>query len=643
MELVDSKKIPINLLLECQRLSYRLFEDLRQLQNHPFVKTSSSEVDTFISNVNRRVLIEDDPGEREGIRRKELICEFVFDHSGDFRPLIDKANSILEIFENYIPSSPRVRMPPPVWLRLLPLCLEMTYSLGLWGEQARTKLRFISFALEPLNSNNSDPYEPFVNINSDAPRLEITGWNLGEGLVSHSLNRALFGSYYNKRLENIGRHLPYVWWGIRFRTADGGPNPQVVPVHRNCLDVYIDQQQFKGQLDSENKKIIPVSAKVAFPKPLPKEVKSGLENLFRDWAFEEYNDVEKRKFLPLDTPSKQLFAYVRLNQRSFPHKKLPDNGMDCLICPGVFWSANPLLWGTGMTIVYGFEGYLEEQLSDLLLSLTQQLMIGPTVYAQVNKIWVSAERSGRHNLLHELPGYMDSIGITVRGYDEKRRAFLEKYPQIPPDEVPPIPRTDDVDVMVMLLAAENKELRELPSDLAEGLRKEWTLDFLNEFVERVVWTPVLGDVTSNKKVIENMGKGVFSAKDLVSGNGAFEQPKLVLSSKVNPRLTQGLFPLFLLTLKSAFYHAFLHSIMNSHIGQRGLVTIGYRDEAEAQYIEIKNSGDPPGGTPAPQHGWHRNTELFKDMTDWTVEMTKMNEQIFECSTFWLTTLRRKPE
>lgn len=647
--------IPVDLLLRCQRVSYKLFEDLRQLNNHPSVKNSKDEVDVFMSRVNRRVLTEDDPGNPEGIKARELICEFVFGHDNDLKPLVDRADKFLDIFENYKPSLNGVRMPPPVWLRLLPICLELTSTLGLWGRDARTKLRFMSFAMEPLNRISDDPYEPFVNINSDEPRERITGWEVGKNLISHSLNRALFGSYYDKRLESIGRQLPYVWWGIRFRTASGGREKSCEPASElNWLDVYVNQEQFKGQLDVWHQEIIPVRSKVSFPEPLPKEVRSGLETLFRDWAFED-RDAETRGLISLDSPSKQVFAYVRLNQRSFPFKRLPERGMDCLICPGVFWSANPLLWGTGMTIVYGFEGYIEEHLSNLLLSLTQQLMIAPTVYSQVHKIWINAERSGRHNLLHELPGYMASIGVTVKGYDEQRKAFLTRHPQIPQEEVPALPRTDDVSVMVMLLAAENRELRELPSDLAEGLGEEWTLDFLNQFVERVVWTPVLGDVRSNKQVIEMMQAGIISAKDLVSGIGAFQGPRLELLTGVNPRWTHGLFPLFLLTLKSAYYHAFLHSIVHFQTARRGLVSIAYETDGKAQYIEIKNSGESPTSPPQTQYGWKRNIELFKELTDgWTVVATEKPGQLSEYSEwheevwngfegFWLTTLLRNQE
>jgi hypothetical protein len=645
--------IPLRLLRKCQDISYKLFEDLRQLQFHPLLEDYGSDVDGFMSLVNRRELIGDDPGEAEGLDKKQLIREFVFDPSNDLQPAIDKADRFLAIFDTYSPPNSARRLPPPVWLRLLPICLEVANALELWGRQAKTKLRFMSFAIEPLRSDKDKPYAPFVNINSDEPRPEMTGYEFGGRITSRSLNRALFGAYFEKRLERIGRQLPYVWWGIRFRTAPGDPALEAdSPADRNWLDVYVDQRQFNGKLGYEYKdEIIPVSAKVKFPERLPKEVRSGLDNLFRDWAFDEY-DLDERSRISLDTPSEQAFAYVRFNQASFPDKKLPESGMDCLICPGVFWSATPLLWGTGMTIVYGFEGYLDENRSNLLLWLTQQLMIAPTVYAQANKIWISAERAGRHNLLHELPGYMDSIGITLRRYEERRKAFLTKYSQTPPEDVPPLPSTDDVEVMVMLLAAENNELRELPSDLAERLGKEWTQEFLYEFVERLVWTPVQGDVGNAREVIEAISKGDFSVSDLASETGAFQRPELKLVSRVNPKQTYGLFPLLLVTLKSAVCHAYLRSIMNCREeGRIGLVTVEYRDEAKAQYIEVKNSGRPPRRSPDLQQGWQRNIGLFKGITgDWGVESTKSGpiveysiwhpEAWNDFEGFWLTTLRR---
>lgn len=640
MELQDWS-LPIKLLLDCQKVSYQLMEDLRELQTHPSVANASQPTNSFMELVNRRELVKDDPTpEALGSPTQYLILNFHFEHDADHTPMIEKAQRMLEVYRSY--ALPPKRLPPPIWLRLLPICLEVTRVLGLWGPDKPTKLRFMSFAMEPVRRWQQS-YETFVNINSDQPRLNIEEYKLSNGKFSKSLNRALFGSFYDDRLEDIGRLTSCVWWGIRFRTSVGNEEPW----EPNWLDVRVDPNQ-------PGKKY---RAEVGFPRYISQSARTGLEHLFRDWAFDDM-PADRRAAIPLDTPSEQVAAYVKVNQKALPHRELPESGMDCLICPGVFWSADPFLWGTGMTTVYGFEGYLEEKLSNLLLSITQQLMMAPTIYSQVIKLKESSERAGRYNVLHNLPKDVQAIITNISRYNDKRERFLRKYANvgISPDDIPPIPSPDALGVTLMFLAAEDphrRRLNQLPLELAMGLSKPWTESLLHTFVERVVWDAVWARVVTDERVKKALNSGAMSEEALYVGEGLFQQPELKMPKPIQVKQADKLYPLFLVTLRSAYQHAYLYSILPPQVGGRGVVELTYEERDGKEYIHIKNSGSPQRNRQPNQRGWLGDIAVFDGLTDdWSVELKDgaqrhysvwQGGQWYGFAGHWVTTLVRSPE
>jgi hypothetical protein len=610
MELRDERSL-INLLLNCQKVSYQLMEDLSRLQVHPLVTNANDPTESFMALVNRRELVKGDPTpEADGIPRSDLILHFRLGHDADHKSTMEEAKRILNIYESYTVPASATRLPPPIWLRLLPACLEVTQVLGLWGADKPTKLRFMSFAMEPVKKWEK-AYETFVNINSNVPRLHIREHPLSNGRFSKSLNRALFGSFYDDRLEDIGRLTSCVWWGIRFRTSVSNEAPR----EPNWLDVWVDPNQ-------SGKKY---RAKVRFPEQISDNARTGLERLFRDWAFDDI-PADQRATIPLDTPSEQVSAYVTVNQEALPYGQLPESGMDCLICPGVFWSADAFHWGTGMTTVYGFEGYLEEEVSNLLLSITQQLMIAPTIYSQVIKLKDSSERAGRYNVLHNLPKDIQAIITNINRYNERRERFLLKYADagISPSDIPPIPSPDALGVTLMFLAAEDphqRRLNQLPLDLAMGLSTPWSEAFLNSFVERVVWDSVWGRVITDEKVKKALNSGALSRDELMRGEGAYQRPELKMPTSIHVKHADELYPLLLVTLRSAYQHAYLHSVLSPPGSGRGVVAITYEEADGKEYIHIKNSGAPHHNRQFSQQGWLRDVAVFKGLTNnWSVEL-----------------------
>jgi hypothetical protein len=623
-----------DLLLECQKVSYRLMEDLRQLQVHPLVANATSPTEAFMDLINRRTLVAGDPTTADGVPEKDLIMSFCFKHDGDHKPVIEEAERILEIYRSYPVGESDIRLPPPIWLRLLPICLETTRQLGLWGAGAATVLRFISFALEPVKKGR-DAYETFVNINSDSPRLKIEEYPLSNGRFSQSLNRALFGSFYTDRLEDIGRLTSCVWWGIRFRTSLSTD----VPSNPNWLDVWVDP----NQPGTEHK------AEVQFPRRITDDARRGLERLFKDWAFTDA-PTDERYVLPLDTPSEQIAAYVKVNEKAFPHQQLPHTGMDCLICPGVFWSADPFLWGTGMTTVYGFEGYLDENISNLLLFITQQLMMAPTIYSQVLKLKESSERAGRYNVLHSLTKDIQATINNINRYNEKREHFLQKYERVSASDIPLIPSPDKLGVILMFLAAEDphmRQLKQLPLDLANGLGNPWTSKFLETFVDRVVWDSVWGRVITDDRVKKALTSSELSEDELLEGESSFQRPELVMPAPIRIKHADKLYPLFLVALRSAYQHSYLHAIFTADGGKRGLVELTYQEIDDTEFIHIKNNGTPQQGELS-QRGWLRDVLVFEGLTgSWSVELKDSTRRRYSTwreepwngfAGYWITTL-----
>jgi len=607
---------------------------------HPRVTSAANPTEAFMELINRRTLVPGDPSEADGIPGKELLLHFGFNHDAEHQSVIEKANRLLGIYESYPVKEFPNRLPPPIWLRLLPICLEVTRGLGLWGSDNDIKLRFVSFAMEPVKKGK-DLFETFVNINSDAPRLNIEEHKLSNGKFSKSLNRELFGSFYSERLGDIGRLTSSVWWGIRFRTSESNEEPR----KPNWLDVRVDPNQLGHEYKAE----------VRFPYKISADARTGLERLFKDWAFDAISPDE-RDAVSLNTASEQIFAYVKVNEKAFPNRRLPDTGMDCLICPGIFWSADPFLWGTGMTIVYGFEGYLEEDISNLLLSITQQLMMAPTIFSQVIKLKESSERAGRYNLLHNLPKDIQAVISNINDYNEKREDFLRKYVEanILPDDIPSIPSPDKLGVTLMFLAAEDpdrRQLKQLPIDLANGLSKPWSVAFLTKFVNRVVWDAVWGRVITDDKVKKALKSEELLRDRLMEGEGAFQQPELVMPEAIHVKHAEHLYPLFLVALRSAYQHSYLCAVLSQAI--RGRVELTYEESGGIERVHIKNSGAPEDDENMNQQGWLRDIAIFEGLTDgWFIEIKDRSRGLYSAwqndrwhgfPGYWTTTIARALE
>jgi len=593
---------------ECQRVSYTVFEDLRQLRDHPIVSDSRSRDLAFFDLINRKALHEngDPPAIISALAANRFPSVLIKDPgllvTDDLAATIGRAQTLLSFYKNTEDT-----FPPPLWLRLLPTCLHIAGTLVRGANSP--KLRFLSLALEdPIPERRRiAPYDVFVNVNSHLPRDRFDTVTRAANRVSRSLNRSLFGSYYSDGRNPVP---PYVWWGIRFRTNGALPN---VSQPRYWLDVRVatapsnDFSRLTLTADDT------LTADISFPTLLGRfdadSAQDAIEPTLRAWLFDGV-PPDVRGSIPLTAPSDQLFAYVALNSTNFPSGRYPQQGMDCLICPGAFWSVDTLVWGTGMTISYGFEGEVPTEAANRILSLTQKLMTAPTIYAQLQKVSERATAVGIDTILHQIPQDLQNVNtsaslhaVTVRQnieyfgkYVPKDR--LQEFRQLfQPFELP----HNFLFALMVAQAASLERVNEMPTDLREALNGPWDTSHALVLVDKLIRPWVLGRVDEALSSEKDKAK-IFKT--------AF--PSVRVLEPITLQHPEGLLLALVFALRNAFQHAFLHAIRAPQSGGPA-VTIARGEEDGDEYILIRNTGAQPqaDSARAAQYGWYRDVALLE--------------------------------
>lgn len=442
-----SLSVPIELLLQCQKTSYELLEDMRCLYEHPIVSRGahselvsgySKPEDRFLMLVNRtspaekqwecECLREEAKQAKEKTGEETLHGNLLLTHGptalhGNASRLLEQCVDTLGERE----SNPF--LPPPLWLRLLTVCCSIVSDQSLFPPNS-ARLQWISFSVETPDTKWEDRVLHTANINSYKNRYGIalsrnTHTPEGEGprVTARALTNVLFdltkaASALPGELENSSI-LPYVSFGVRFRTVVGKAD------HR-CIDK-LEKRPFielvpeldniaASQGDLPERIRLRNHADICAPFPLDeKEWTDYVRTIVRYWIRGHNRDLN----LSLDQESEQVSNYCAVIRSFYHDKRWPSQGVDTLLCPALFWSSDPKYLGTTATIFWGFEGLLTDEQCKVLLMLSQTLLSGLGQFSRYENANKTALNMGRASGLHSSPAAFSAAIQDLRDHEEE--------------------------------------------------------------------------------------------------------------------------------------------------------------------------------------------------------------------------------
>lgn len=392
-------EIPSELLESCQKTSYEVLEDMRLLYTHWVVADDKNRVDQFLNLVNRTHLVkQSDPDILRAREPLHLNFEVPADSSpeqtlGFWR---QTAEELLAKFEKARESN-RELLPPPFWLRLLPRCCSIIAQSNLFHKGGPAFLRWLAFNVEVPGIKRNERVQSTVNINANkilpGIRLESLSHSTGQNCnalsdILFDLTRAVAPPQGPRELfEDV---MPYISWGIRFRTTQIA-TPEV---KGPWVDICIALNNKEGLPQKEDKYSFLRTRSLEPPGyPFPQDRKwiGFVDKIFKKWAFPTEEDPSR---VERDQPSEQIREYCRTLQHFYPRDHWPKEGIDTLLCPAVFWSLDENNLGTAATIFWGFEGPLELGQCNLLLLLSQTLLSGIGQFARIAGIKETGKEEG---------------------------------------------------------------------------------------------------------------------------------------------------------------------------------------------------------------------------------------------------------
>jgi hypothetical protein len=497
-------RIPIKLTEKCQNTSYEILEDMRLLYNHRLVK-GVDRVDRFLRLVNRRLL--DDEGDvripKSVIPKgySSLHEQFLIPEQ-ELKSLQDKAQELLTVFEE---ARNRESLPPPLWLRLLPVCCAIIEESGLFPQDGSAAFRWVGFNVEvPSSEREENRITETVNINSYKTVPVLVPELLSDGKFCNVLSDILFDL---SKAATPGI-IPYTYWGIRFRSikSDQPQGP--------WLDIELDLDNDKG-LPSKKTGDYLSARRVTSPRPpFPKEDGQWIEELFRNWAFGRERNPSSQS---LTSKSEQLRQYCRTLQHFYPNDDWPRRGIDTLLCPAVFWSLDRKHLGTAASIFWGFEGLLDFGQCNTLQLLSQILLSGIGQFARIADIQVESKEIGskwvEEDFGHEIRGLVIFIREAMDYLKEKpldqNKKVLDILMQV---------ALDYVDLWGDPQTGSDASLDML--DIDEIIVRAKYLGFIRRFYTEVSISELLQDTSGlinlleNKISIKQLGNAPTSIPDL---------------------------------------------------------------------------------------------------------------------------------
>lgn len=592
-----SDSLPLTLMEKCQRASYAVLEDMRRLYSHRLVQESEEgPVNRFLKLVNRMNVREEE--KVEGFTQGRLLHEhLVIEPEHGAERLRQKAESLLEKFERREGDEDEGALPPPLWLRLLPVCCALIEDSGLFDEPDSAVFRWMSFNVEVPDRDRRQRLVQAVNLNSKKnERIDLPP-------RTNSLSDLLFD------LSNTtGPDIPYICWGIRFRshplaTGDGHDEAN------NWVDINLDMDN-----DAAHRTGLPERVAVKDAVHPPDRRRFPLNNLtkklFRRWAALTDTDSETK-------PSEYIRNYCGVLSNFYPEGEWPAGGVDCILSPAVFWSLDPNHRGTAALIFWGFEGQLNTRQCNFLLLMSQILLSGIGQFARIADIRETGKEAGISSILHQLPKNISALNTELSNFKTKLDRARSRYPDIPHFTMP-----DSFSVMVMFhKASSDKQLYELPTDCAELLAERLDEQTVAEFVRRVVWVEARARAMASQRFKDQTQSGRLKWKGVADLETQFKRPRLALIPQsfeiANPI---GLYPLLLIALRNGYQHSYLGTLLGE-THEQGVVEIGHEvgDGGQYEQLTIANTNGAPADEVAAQSGWINDLDIFKGLTGgWSV-------------------------
>jgi len=242
-------------------------------------------------------------------------------------------------------------------------------------------------------------------------------------------------------------------------------------------------------------------------------------------------------------------------------------------------------------------------------------------------------------LLHQLPKDLTALNENLSQYSSKMTEFINKYGSKYPElasELPKFYKPDSLGVTLMFTkAAQDRQLTEMPKDCAEILYGEWNQTTIENFINRVVWTQAKNRALNYPKVKE---KGVIYY-GVVEIDRMFPKPEFILDRPFKLDSAQGIYPLLLLGLRSAYQHSYLMTLL-SDSPSAGEVKIEYINEE----LIITNTGLPPAKETEAQNqaSWEKDLKILEGLTNKWKFHNFGNQYITQCSIYdseakyWIT-------
>lgn len=614
-----SVSLPLSLLEKCQRVSYTVLEDMRRLYNHPLVQESEEgPVNKFLALINRMKIREGE--EVEGFTPNDLLHEhLVIGPERGVARLRQAAESLLGKFERS--GSGSDALPPPLWVRLLPVCCSLIEDSGLFDGPDSAVFRWMSFNVEVPDKERRYRLVQAINLNSNK---NVEGVKLG--WRTNSLSDLLFDlskaivppdspPLRHKERDQTELNIPYICWGIRFRShplaAGGGHGEEAI---NNWVDINLDLDNEAAH--AELPKEVSVKDRV-YPPGAPLPLERLTEKLFSRWAALSDDD-------PQTKPSEYIGNYCRVLSKFYPQGRWPARGVDSILSPAVFWSLDPSHRGTAALIFWGFEGTLNTRQCNFLLLMTQSLLSGIGQFARIADIRKTSRKYGLSSILHQLPKDIAALNTELRTF---KKEFDEARRQHPDIKLPNFLMPDSFSVMVMFYKASSDELLyELPVDCAELLTRTIDIDSASEFVRRVVWIEARARAVASRRFKALTQSGQVAWKGVVDLERKFPKPRLVLTPpSIEIENPMGLYPLLLIALRNAYQHSYLGTLLGE-THEQGVVEITHEVvRGQCEKLTITNTNGEPSNDEAAQGGWIKDLDIFRGLTGrWDIEDQSSN-------------------
>lgn len=289
---------------------------------------------------------------------------------------------------------------------------------------------------------------------------------------------------------------------------------------------------------------------------------------------------------------------------------------------------------------------METWIIDTILNSFQGDMIVSLIANMATK---AGKLRGIGSILHQLPKDVISLSLKLQEIDLQLEEIRNAHPNI---SIPKVTRPDSLGIMIMNIQALNEgKLYELPADLAAIVQGTWEHDLLDILVGRVVWPEARTRVYSDGETLALRASGALNFDGYLSSRKIIRQPTLILSGSFAPQRGRGLYPIALITLRSAYQHA-LAAFIHPKYKIEPFVEIEYQatlpDACEA--IIVYNTGKPPmhkKDRTASQSGWIRDLEIYNNRLTSGWQIRKSDEGYYSHydsqKQRWVTIIERVPD